>query len=168
MLKIKTRKGVTLIELVVLIGIIGIMSAISIASLTDAKRNSELESSAEELVAVIREVQNYSLSGKLNDTAGVNCGRYHFQTIADTGNYRVFNGDTFATCNIKNVNTLKNGVKFFGALNIFFAAPHGAKAPAGSTIITLTKGSSFYYICVGANGIINKKSSAFIGTNCIN
>jgi len=168
MFKTKNKKGVTLIELVVIIAIIGIMSAISIVSLTTAKRNSELESSAEELVAVIRELQNYSLSGKLNDADSPNCKNYRFSSVSSTGNYYIYNGAAPGECSINNVNTLKNGVKFSGVADIRFTAPHGVKS-GGSTSITLVKGTTFYYLCVGTNGIINKKASAFADTvSCTN
>lgn len=149
-----TKRGVTLPELMVTMAIIGIMSAVSITAMTVAKRNAEVEAAAEEVVAVLREAQNYSITGK--DTSSA-CGNYSV-SITSATNYSLSNGAN--PCSLRQFYTLKNGVLFTTAVNTSFAAPFGAVA---ATKNVLGKNGANYTICVNAAGLITKLSG---NVNC--
>lgn len=157
MFKIKNKKGMTLIEVVVLIAIIGIISAISIVSLTTSKRTSELDVAAEEVSAVLREAQNYALTGK---DISASCGNYVVDFTNGTGNYRLHNGG--GSCLLNRLYTLKNGVIVSGSTDTIFIAPHASISGMGVgwRVITLTKGGGASYVCINSAGLIKKSSSA--------
>jgi type II secretory pathway pseudopilin PulG len=168
MFKIKNKKGMSLIELVVLIAVIGIMSSISVSSLVNSKRNTELEVASEELVAVLREAQNYALTGK-NIVPG--CSNYRVNLTNASSNFSL---RTYTTpggsvlCPVMNSNyVFKSGVissSPTGAVN--FMAPHGAVTiTTGSVsgtwhVITLSKSGNSYYVCLNTAGLIKKSPNA--------
>lgn len=155
-MKLKNKKGMSLIEMVVLIAIVGIMSAVSIVSLTTAKRNSELETAAEEVVAVLREAQNYSLTGK-DITASCNV---YAVTFSGSSNYTLSNG---GTCPINQTYSLKNGVTVSGA-STTFAAPHATvNLGSGWRTIAVSKSGSMVNVCINPIGLIKKMS---VGDSC--
>lgn len=165
-LNLCTKKGMSLIEVIIIIAIIGIMSSISIVSLVTTKRNSELESSAEEMVAVLREAQNYSLTGKEISSA---CSNYRV-TLTGGSSYFLQTYTTNAggsPCGIINSSyNFKNGVvPSAGVGYINFAAPHGSitRTAGGATgnwfVITLSKSGGSYYVCFNNAGLIKKTTS---------
>ena len=146
---LSNRRGLSLMEVLILISIIGVMSAISIGAMVTAKTNSELESAAEEVVAVLREAQNYSLTGK--DVSAV-CSVYGFNVpVVNGSNYSI--GNTCFTYNYQ----LKNGIVFSNSGTVNFTAPHAATS--GTTLrYLLRKGAttSYYTVCVNTAGLITK------------
>jgi len=163
-LKIKNRSGVTLIELLIVIALIGIMSAVTIAFLGSGKNQKELESSAREVVAALREAQNLALTGKIMETNKFPCS-YVFQAVSGGSDYSIkytyhesgqdcskskFSGD-YA------MYTLKNGVKFSTAQpNIIFSVPHATLEDNYPFVIK--KGADFFSICLCATGKIVEQS----------
>ncbi|MFA6183794.1 MAG: hypothetical protein WC682_01690 [Parcubacteria group bacterium] len=145
---LSSRSGMSLLELIIMIAIIGIMSAISISAMAASKINSELETAAEEVMAVLREAQNYSLTGK-NITP--TCNVYTVAPVAGTSNYTLKNG---AACALNFNYSLKNNVIFSvgGAIN--FSAPHAASS--GTTRFVLSKSAKFYTVCVNSVGLVRK------------
>lgn len=145
-------------ELVMLIAIIGIISSISIVSLVNSKRIAELDSAAEEVAAVLREAQNYALTGKDIVTG---CGNYTVAFANGTGNYRLHNGG--GTCLLNLPYVLKNGVIISGSTDTTFIAPHAniSGMGAGWRVITLNKGGGTpIYVCINSAGLIKKSMSS--------
>lgn len=163
------KKGMTLIEVIIVIAIVGIMSAISIVSYTTSKRNAELETAAEELVAVLREAQNYSLTGKEISSS---CSNYRVTLTNNSSNYvlRTYTAAGVSCGNINSAYVFKSGVIISaGGGYVSFAAPHSsitrtAGVLSGSLFrITLSKGGGFYYVCFNNTSGLIKKT---INSNC--
>lgn len=163
MFKIKNKKsqllvekGMTLIEVMAVIVIIGIMSAISIVSFTSSKRSTELETAAEEITAVLREAQNYSLTGK-NLKSG--CNTYEVDFNPNSADFRLHNG--LGSCELNELYSLKNGVTVQVPGNTSFLSPHATVA-SGATRTVIQKGGSFYTICVNTSGLVKKISGSVL------
>lgn len=152
----KNKKGMSLIELITLIAIIGIMSAVSISSMVRAKRNSELEAAAEEIMAVLREAQNYSLTGK---SITATCSNYTVDFTNASVNYRLHNG--LGACQLNQLYTLKNNVQVTVSTDTVFSAPHGdiSGLASGWRTITVSKAGSTMNICINSAGLIKKMTA---------
>ena len=161
----KTKENLfafTLIELLVVVAIIGITSSIVLVEWSSGRIEKQLESSAREVEAVVREAQNFSLTG--------------YQAVAGAGNepcaFKVtWGGSVYSLtyfygsgtdCDqslVLQSHTLQNGVTFSGGANFDFQLPHGSFVGA-TKVITLTKSGSTHTVCVYANGLINNISGA--------
>ncbi len=149
--KLPVRNGMTLIEVVVVIAIVGIMSSITITSFVTMRRDAALETAAEEVVAVLREAQNYSLTGKNLTSAA--CATYTVDFTLGLGSFILNNGG--APCTLNQSYSLKNGVTVYSVTATKFTAPH-ATTEKSETVIQ--KGSAYYTICVNTAGLIKKLS----------
>ncbi len=141
------KKGFSLLEILVVISIIGIMTGAMVSSLGQSKNQQALKSAASEVVAAIRETQNYALTGK---NAGGSCNNYTFTYSGNS--YNVSNG---SGCGINDSYQLRNNVTFNNSSSITFTAPHGNTA--GATII-LSNDSHSINICISDTGMIWKTS----------
>ena len=153
---IKTRKGFTLIELLLVITIIGIMTAVVLTFIGQSKNETQLESSANAVVAIIRKVQNYSLTGKDIESG---CSNYSFNATAGTASFNINNGG--GSCSLNENYQLGHSVVFANDVSITFSAPFGDKTPANvTTDISIAKASNNYHICVTEMGVITKQKTA--------
>ena len=144
----------TLLEVMVVVAIIGMLSSISIVSFVQYKQSTALESAAEEVLAVLREAQNYALSGKNIDP---NCANYRVFPGTFPNNNRYFLRNP-ACNNVDNTYYLKNGVTFSSTNGVAFRAPHAnlvTNATTGNSL-TITNGTNSYNICVNDSGLITK------------
>lgn len=150
------KKAFSLVELMVIIGIIGIMSSVVIVSLQRGRVEKELETSAREVSAAIREAQNNALTGK---SASSTCSDYYFTYIAGS-TYTV--GGSPNSCPSTSY-ALKNGVTFESGGSFYFRIPFG-----GVELVTpldefpvdikLLKGDdSEYHICVNGAGAVTEQ-----------
>jgi len=146
------KNGFTLIELILVIAIIGIMSVATIVSLQGGKVKKDLESSAREVSAAIRESQNSALTGKI---ASESCKRYYFSYTSSSVNYTV-GGSGCPEIQYK----LKNGVTFASGGSFSFEVPFGTLSTSGNVSIQLRKNGESYYICVGPSGSILEQKDA--------
>lgn len=152
MFKIKNKNGFTLIEVMVVIAIIGIMTSISIVSFITSRRNAALEAASREVEAVLREAQNYALSGKnLTDPACVGFNVTTFLEGATLSGYRVVN----SCMNISF--SLKNRIVFSSGGTIRFLIPHGRLGIAPNVnYFRVSDGVNYYNICVNDAGLITR------------
>ncbi len=101
--RIKTKKGVTLIELAIVFAIIGMMASVAVVSLSSSKANTRLKAAMAEVSSTIRTAQSYALQGKTPSGETV-CG-YGFR-FKDDKNYEIFyvrlNELSFADCGSQN------------------------------------------------------------------
>lgn len=154
MSKTKNKKGMTLLEVIVVISIIGILSAVSIVSFSTYKINTALDSASREVVAVLREAQNYSLSGK-QISAASGCSQYIVNATNSSSAYLLRNSCSSFSYGFN----LKNGVNFTSGGDFIFDAPHG-KLGSGSVNFFRIKhpsSGSVYYICINGSGLITRQ-----------
>lgn len=146
--------GFTLIEVMIAVAIIGIVSAMILVSSAGQRQARNLELSVREVMAALRESQNYALSGRTSGI-GVNNTYYGVQ-IASATSYSVV-----ASSGVIANYTLKSGVTFSsGATTIAFTLPRGDALQggvpiAGSYRISLVRGAGTRYICIYPSGQIH-------------
>ncbi|MEF3692398.1 MAG: prepilin-type N-terminal cleavage/methylation domain-containing protein [Candidatus Moraniibacteriota bacterium] len=149
MFKLKNKKGATLIEIVAVIAIIGIMTGATIVSFSKARTQAAVEGETEKLISVIREAQNYALTGK---QASSECYEYRILTDGD-GAYKLGNYPG-PGCTLNSSFNLENGVKFESSVGVTFEAPHADNRGGGSFV--LKKGSYKCTAKVNPTGLITK------------
>lgn len=175
-MKIKNKKGFTLIEITIAIFVVSLMSTVVFVSMRTSKIDKELESSALEVVAAIRETQNNALNGKKPNDNYIPC-RYEFKYRVGgvTNSYRISyyyynHGVAGESCQVPMATpqvfanyTLKNSVTFSGTNDsyFFFGIPFGDITPviADSTYIQLTKNTRSHYVCITRTGKIYEKKA---------
>lgn len=149
------RHGFSLMEVVMVIAIIAIMTAIGLIAVQSTRSKTALEAAANEVMASLRETQNYALTGKLgNETE--KCSGYRFQSVANTDRYSIAGqASAGSTCSFSVNQKLSGGVTFNGVYSETFSVPHGNVSNASLTI-GLSRGGNNYYVCVNGAGRITK------------
>lgn len=152
MFKTKNKNGFTLIEVMVVIAIIGIMTSISIVSFVTSRRNAALEAASREVESVLREAQNYALSGK--NLTNPSCTGFNVRNQG-VSNYILFNN-----C-INMPFSLKNGVVFSNSGTIRFVIPHGRLETIAPYVncLSVSNGGNHYNISVNSAGLITRTLS---------
>lgn len=149
----KTRSGFTLIEVVIVVAIIGITSTVVFVSISASRATRGLDRGSREVMAALREAQNYALSGR-SATISENNTFFGLQISSATDYNVVSSSGTISTY------TLKDGVTFTsGNTTIEFALPRGDVRQGGTPLvgsyrISVTKGGSSRYACVYSTGRI--------------
>ena len=161
----KSVRAFTLIELLIVISIVGAISAVVLTSFGSGQTRRELEVGAREFATVIREAQNYALSGKKLPGGGDPCvfgitwGGTSYDII-----YKDEAGCGSASVTTLSSHTLQRGVVFLTASSsFFFTLPHANLSPVpggGSYGITLRKGSQSQTVCVYTNGSVTDVSGS--------
>lgn len=151
----KTLNGFTLIELLIVIAIISILSVIVLVSLGDGRAKKELETNANEFAGVVREAQNYALTGKQAVSGTTPCG---YQISWSGSSYSI----TYRSINASGVCVadstlaeyfLKNGVVFNGSDSFTFNLPYADLSfGSGTKTIIFTKQSLSHAVCVYGGG----------------
>jgi len=151
----KNKKGFSLIELIIVMSIISIMTVVGVISIQSRRTTTQLETSAREVTAAIREAQNNALTGK-NANSETGCVVYNFVYEANDPNYRVGGplGSEDACPSADYI--LKNDVVFTGSGSVSFSIPFGYISTT-SQQIQLNKGSYYYYVCIDNSGNIYEK-----------
>jgi len=168
-LRIENRRGFSFMEVMMVVAIIGILSSVSLVSLSNSREKKDVETAAREVVAAIRETQNYALTGKQPVATDFPCF-YRFsptqnsETYTINYNYHISGTNCVTPAPIDSSlaygsYALKNRVTFSVVSNISFSVPFAVTS--GGRIV-ITKGSNNYTICVNSAGKISELS----GTVC--
>lgn len=108
-------------ELMIVIAVIGIMTGVAFVSLGGSKAAKQVEVSARQLAAAIRQAQNYALSGRqdLASAAKKVCG-YGVYFVNEATQYKIFynyttSGSNCDTANLTNINYDTNDPQTYSA-----------------------------------------------------
>lgn len=156
-------RAFTLIEVVVVMAIISIMTGVIMVSFGSGRTQKELETNAREFASVVREAQNYALTGREAIADTTPCS---FGIAWSGGNYNVSyvykTGGACTQSSIVGSYSLKNGVTFDNAGSFNFSLPHASLSFAsGSRPAVLTKQSLSHVVCTYAEGrVLDQPGSA--------
>lgn len=152
--KIK-KSGFTLIELLVAIGIMAILITMTFAYLSGGRKNLELETEARKVSAVIRSVQNASLTGKFDDgESPTTCNNQYVFNYSNLDQKYSISGCVNGEYN------LEGNVEFLSSGNFIFHSPHGKLDPESIQSVGLSKDSAIVYICIYPSGNIEEQKEA--------
>jgi len=155
----KVARGFTLIEVVVVMAIISILTSIVMTGITSTSRTQrELEINAREFEGVLREAQNYALTGKQANGGTNTCSFKVSWTAPSTYQLIAVDCGTPPTENTLVTYTLKNGVTGPSVGSVSFALPWGVKGGTVSSV-QFSKASKHYFVCISDAGKIEAKSS---------
>lgn len=145
----QSKKGVTLIELLLVMAIIGIMTSVVLVYLGDGKSDKELEGAMDEVLAVVRETQNNALTGK-GVTSGVDCEYTFYYGAPDNKSYG-FSGCSSASY------SLGDNVVFDNSGSFSYSVPFGNFSGADTTIVLEHENTGKTgAVCADSSGIIEK------------
>lgn len=149
-------RAFTLIEVMVVMAIISIMAAVVVSSLGNGRTERELETNAREFASVIREAQNYALTGKQWSSGDTPCS-FGVRWIGGSSTYDFTyaekSGDTCPPSPSSVVAyTLKNGVTFSGGGSMLFTLPHAATSGVNAVFV---KGGLHHIVCISADGRVS-------------
>lgn len=170
---VKKKKGFTLVELLVVMAMSATMIAVTIVSLSDARSKKAVEGEGRKFAAVVREMQNYALTGKQFESGRVTCGAGIFSIGNEDGSYRTSyayrTGTSCANASVfENLSPvpLLNGVQFSSDVGAFyFRVPRGDAVDsslatiATPRLIVLQKSTAYYSICVYPSGAVTEAAS---------
>ncbi len=169
-MSVNTKRGFSLLELLIVIVIIAVMSGALFANVGSRKSTSEVEIAALQVVANLRALQNDAINGRLIGSAPVCMLNFHpsnmssvepvntkkylfaYRTCADmvnatpTINYQI---GGFLTSNRDRSNVTAT---FTPTSGISFFSPRG---DANSGFIKLSTATENYYVCVSVGGTVD-------------
>lgn len=160
----KVSAGFTLIELVVVMAIIGIMVAVVSFSFGNESTKKALETNAREFASVLREAQNYALTGK-QIGSGVTCRfdvtwtttDYSLKAMAKSGSGLC---DGTGTVTLVSTYSLKQGATFMNGGNISFLLPWGVSSGTMSAVLSRTGTGMSHVVCLNASGkVVDQEGS---------
>lgn len=153
--KLKSFSGFTLIEIIVVVTIISILSVVLLLSFGDSRVKKELETNANEFAGVVREAQNYALTGKQAVSGTTPC-RYQISWNGLSYSIIYWKIDTSGVCVSDSTlaqYSLKNGVVFSGSDSFTFNLPYADLSfGSGTKTIIFTKQSLSHVVCVYGGG----------------
>lgn len=154
MSNVKCHNAFTLIELLIVVGIVTVLAAVGIMNLLNYTQRQDLDFTAREIVSVLRNAQNRSVSQE----DGLRWGVYFENPAAGTDFYDLFKGATYSGGTLVSRATLRSGVQFVipatGATSTIIFSPATGLPTASTTVkISLVSNSAASStITINANG----------------
>ncbi len=153
----KPPRGFTIIEMLLVIAITVIMSVIALTNLSGRRSQTDLQDTAKEMVALLREAQSRSVSQSSSTSWGV-----HFENLATTSFFALFHG-SYSVANRVNYAPLPVSVGYVtSTLNIgsttevTFAELSGlASASTTVSIQSVSQKSNTVTITVATSGLVS-------------
>lgn len=108
------RSAFTLIELLLTTAIVAVLGTIGLIYILNYKQRQNLSSDTQEIVVIIRNAQDRSISQEATSTQGSGgCWGIHFENPSSGADfYALFKGLTYATSAIVSQNVLSSSVQF--------------------------------------------------------
>lgn len=154
-------KGFTLLELLIIMGILTTVAVISGINLSNYYSRQNLTSAANEIVAILRQAQNNSLSQESGDQWGV-----HFLNATTTqGLVQLFRGSSFTSGILVNSQALPAGVQFVypalgSSTDVIFSKVTGYPNASTSIFVALKNNPAVSYaITINEVGRVARASS---------
>jgi len=158
----KSKKGFTIVELLIVLSIMIIMTGVLYANQNSKKSSIAVESAGRIVAAQIRALQNESLNGKKIGTEYAN--QYIFDVAANATTYSVSYKNTAGTVldTIVSDNFATKKVKFNSTVSFYFKSPSAAVNPSANygIVIVSDDGNSTRYVCVSTLGAVTEQSGA--------
>lgn len=153
----KNQRGYTLIELLIVIAIITIGTSVTVFMVGNARVVREVDAGARELSGILREAQNYALTGR--QLAGGSPCRYQVRWTNGSGSYSLIywykDGSGNCTRQSATAYTLPSGVTFRNTSSASFLLPHASLEGGASVTARLGKGSTLRNVCVSTSGLVS-------------
>lgn len=157
------NKAFTLIELIISISILAILAGIGFINIVNYRQRQDLSFAGQEIIEVLRNAQNRSLSQEATSTAGSG-GRWgvYFENPTGAGNdfYDLFKGTSYAGGTVVSRMVLSSNIQFdiptSGSTSTIIFSPVTGLPNASATIkiSLISSPTSSSTITVGANGNI--------------
>jgi prepilin-type N-terminal cleavage/methylation domain-containing protein len=155
---VKSQQSFTIVELLIVIALVAVIASIGIVSLFGYRQRQHLKLQTEELVAVLRNAQNRSLSQESGSRWGV-----HFENPTGDANdfYDLFSGTSYSASAVVSRTPLPPALQFdvpsSGASATIIFAPVTGFPNASTTIkISLVNNpNASSAITINSNGVIN-------------
>ncbi len=117
---LNSNTGFTLIELLITVAIVGVISIIGVVNFLGYRQRQDVNLTAQEIISVLREAQNKSISQEASSTASQTATSTEqwgvfFQnatSTADLDYYDLFWGASYSESNISSRKTLRSSVQF--------------------------------------------------------
>lgn len=161
-------RGFTLLEILVVIAVIGIVSSVILMSTGNARTEREVSSASQDVVGLLREAQQYALTGKQFVNSTDPC---QFRVTWNSGSasltttyyYKGSNGVCDQSVTVSTFN-LQGGVVFANSGVVDFSLPHGRPSFATPNVaLQLSKAGVSGVACVYQSGLVK---NALGTTNC--
>jgi len=163
----QTKNGFTLVELVTVIAIISILMTIGVPSYRTYQKRIELDQQAEQIISILRQAQNQSMTLLHNQNFGV-----HFEG----DKFVLFEGETYSSSDSDNMTyNLPSTLQIYdislagGGQDVVFSKLRGTTEQEGSLKVkTLTDPSIYQEISISSEGVVTKYKveSGYTGCGC--
>ena len=152
----------TLIEIMIAMAIVGIVSSVLLVGFNANRSQKGVEQSAVEVASVVRQAQNYALTGKQTPTGGNPCSfDVTWGGIGTTNVLLVNDWNNSGTCTPTTILTyrLRDGVTLSGVAGaVSFSVPFSTVSAAATIVVS--KDTQSYAICISTSGSVTTVSGS--------
>ncbi len=158
----KNQAAFTLIEIMIAMAIVSIVSSVMLVNFNAKRSQNGVEQSAREVASVVRQAQNYALTGKQTPAGGNPCSfDVTWGGVGTTNVLLVNNWNNSGACTALTILTyrLRDGVTLNGVAGLVsFSVPFSTVLSA--VTIVVSKDGQSYAICVSTSGSVTTVSGS--------